>query len=120
MTKLTKSEEDIMLILWDLKEAFVKDIIEKMPKPTPHYNTVSTIVKILQEKGFVHFKAFGKTHQYFPKVNKQAYFKKSFKPILKNYFDGSAKQMVSFFVKEKMIGIKDLEKLVKELKKNND
>lgn len=117
MEKLTKVEEEIMLILWDLKEAFVKDIIEQMPEPKPHYNTVSTMIKILQEKGFVDYKAYGKTYQYFPIIEKESYFKKSVKPMLKNYFNGSAKQLVSFFVKEKNISIDELEKLIKELKK---
>lgn len=116
MDKLTKVEEEIMLILWDLKEAFVKEIIEQIPEPKPHYNTVSTMIKILQEKGFVDYKAFGKTYQYFPIVEKENYFKKSVKPMLNNYFNGSAKQLVSFFVKEKNISIEELEKLVKELK----
>jgi BlaI family penicillinase repressor len=120
MEKLTKVEEEIMLILWDLKEAFVKDIIEQMPEPKPHYNTVSTMIKILQEKGFVDYKAYGKTYHYFPIIEKESYFKKSVKPMLKNYFNGSAKQLVSFFVKEKNISIDELEKLVKDLKKTHN
>ena len=100
----------------NLQQAFVKEIIEKMPEPKPHYNTVSTMIKLLQDKGFVDYKAFGKTYQYFPIVEKENYFKKSIKPILKNYFDGSAKQLISFFVREKNISVQDLEKLVNELK----
>jgi predicted transcriptional regulator len=118
MEKLTKVEEEIMLILWDLKKAFVKDIIEQIPEPKPHYNTVSTMIKILQEKGFVDYTAYGKTYQYFTLISKENYFKKSVSPMLKNYFNGSAKQLVSFFVKEKNISIEELEKLVKELKNN--
>jgi BlaI family penicillinase repressor len=117
MDKLTKAEEEVMLILWELKLAFVRDIIEQMPLPKPHYNTVSTMIKILQEKGFVDYKAYGKTYQYFPIIAKETYFKKSVKPLLKNYFNGSAKQLVSFFVKEKNISIEELEKLIIELKK---
>ncbi len=116
MQKLTKTEEDIMLILWDLKQAFVKDIIEQIPEPKPHYNTVSTMIKILQDKGFVDYEAFGKTYRYFPIVTKNQYSKSSVKTFLSGYFDGSAKQLVSFFVKEKNISIAELEKLVKELK----
>lgn len=118
MEKLTKVEEEIMLILWDLNKAFVKDIIEQMPEPKPHYNTVSTMIKILQEKGFVDYTAYGKTYQYYSLISKENYFKKSVSPMLKNYFNGSAKQLVSFFVKEKNISVEELEKLVKELKKN--
>jgi predicted transcriptional regulator len=117
MEKLTKVEEEIMLILWDLKVAFVKDIIAKMPEPKPHYNSVSTMIKILQEKGFVDYTAYGKTYQYFPIILKESYFKKGVNPMLKNYFDGSAKQLVSFFVKEKNISLEELESLIQELKK---
>ncbi len=118
MEKLTRAEEDIMLIIWDLHEAFVKEIIEQMPEPRPHYNTVATLVKLLQEKGFVDYKAYGKSYQYYPTIKKETYFKRSMTPLLKNYFDGSAKQLISFFVKEKNISIKELEKLVDELKNN--
>jgi BlaI family penicillinase repressor len=120
MEKLTKVEEEIMLILWDLKEAFVKDIIEKMPEPKPHYNTVSTMIKILQEKAFVDYKAYGKTYQYFPIIKKESYFKTSVKPMLKNYFNDSAKQLVYFLVKEKNISIDELEKLISDLKKTHN
>lgn len=116
MEKLTKSEEEIMLILWQLERAFVKDIIEQFADPKPHYNTVSTMIKILQDKGFVDYKAYGKTYQYFPIIKKETYFKSGLKPLLKNYFDGSAKQLISFFVKEKNISVQELETLVRELK----
>lgn len=117
MDKLTRAEEDVMLILWDLGEAFVKDIIDRMTEPKPHYNTVSTIIKILQDKGFVSYKAFGKTYQYYPLIGKSTYFKGNVKPLLKNYFDGSAKQLVSFFIKEKKLSIEELEALIQDLKK---
>ena len=106
-----------MLILWDLKQAFVKDIIEQMPEPKSHYNTVSTIIKILQEKGFVDYEAFGKTYRYFPLIQKDQYSMSSVQNFLAGYFNGSAKQLVSFFVKEKDISVEELEKLVEELKK---
>lgn len=118
MEKLTKAEEQIMLILWQLEQAFVKDIIEQLPEPKPHYNTVSTMIKLLQEKNFVGYKAYGKTYQYYPLIAKEQYFQKSVTPMLKNYFNGSARQLVSFFVKEKNISIEELEKLVSELKSN--
>nr|MBP6315386.1 BlaI/MecI/CopY family transcriptional regulator [Chitinophagaceae bacterium] len=114
MEKLTKSEEEIMLILWQLERAFVKDIIEQFADPKPHYNTVSTMIKILQDKGFVDYKAYGKTYQYFPIIKKETYFKSGVKPLLNNYFDGSAKQLISFFVKEKNISVQELETLVSE------
>ncbi len=116
MQKLSNNEEEIMLILWELKEAFVKEIIEKMPTPKPHYNTVSTTVRILQDKGFIDYKAFGKTHQYFAKISREAYRKQSVKPIIKNYFNNSAEQLVSFFVKEKNVSVEELENLITTLR----
>jgi predicted transcriptional regulator len=117
MQKLTIAEEEIMLILWDLEEAFVKEIIEKMPYPKPHYNTVSTTVRILQDKGFIDYKAFGKTHQYFAKISREQYRKKSVRPLMKNYFNNSAEALVSFFVKEKNVSVEELETLIAKLKK---
>lgn len=116
MQKLTTAEEEIMLILWELETAFVKEIIAKMPEPKPHYNTVSTTVRILQDKGFIDYKAYGKTHQYFANVTREQYRKESVKPLMKNYFDNSAKQLVSFFVKEKNVSVTELEELISKLK----
>ena len=116
MQKLTNNEEEIMLILWELEEAFVKEIIKKMPEPKPHYNTVSTTVRILQDKGFVDYKAFGKTHQYFAVVSREQYRKESVKPMVKNYFNNSAEQLVSFFVKEENVSIEELETLIASLR----
>ncbi|PSL47715.1 putative transcriptional regulator [Chitinophaga niastensis] len=116
MKQLTKAEEQIMQALWETGPAFVKDIIEVMPEPKPHYNTVSTLVKILIEKGFVDFKAYGKSHQYFAVVTKDAYSHKTVNNIVKGYFDGSFSNMVSFFVKEKELSISELEKLVQKIK----
>ncbi len=116
MQKLTTAEEEIMLILWELKEAFVKEIIEKMPEPKPHYNTVSTMVRILQDKGFIDYKAFGKSHQYFARISREDYRKQNVKPLMKNYFNNSAKQLVSFFVKEEKVSVEELEELIKKLK----
>ena len=100
MKKLTYAEEQIMQILWDMEKAFVKEIIEQMPDPKPAYNTVSTIVRILEKKGFVNYHAFGKTHQYFPVINKEDYARSHYKLFMKDYFGNSFKQMVSFFAKE--------------------
>ena len=117
MQKLTTTEEEIMLILWDLDKAFVKEIIKKISEPKPHYNTVSTIVRILQDKGFIDYKAFGKTYQYFPKISREQYRKKSVNPLMKNYFNNSAEELVSFFVKEKSVSVEELEELINKLKK---
>lgn len=115
MTELTKAEEQIMQELWKLEKAFVKDIIEKLPEPKPAYNTVSTIVRILERKGFVGHNAFGKTHQYFPLINKKEYTKGFMNGFLKNYFSNSMKNLVSFFAKDKSLTIKEMEELKKLL-----
>lgn len=119
MEKLTRLEEEIMLIVWKLEQAFVKDILDEMPEPKPHYNTVSTMMKLLQEKKFVSYTAYGKTYQYFPLISKEAYCSAQVKPMLKNYFEGSTKNLVSFFVKEKNMSVTELEKLVTELKQKS-
>ncbi len=116
MKELTKAEEQIMQILWDLKEGFVNEIIEKMPEPKPAYNTVSTIVRILVKKQFVGFKAFGKSHQYFPLIDKTSYSNYFMKNFMSNYFNGSLQKMVSFFAKENNIDIHALDELMKEVK----
>ena len=113
--ELTKAEEQVMQILWKLEKAFVKDIIDKIPAPKPAYNTISTIVRILERKGFVSHEAFGKTHRYFPVIGKQEYTKAYFKNFLSNYFGNSFQKMVSFFAKEDNMSIKELEELMKEV-----
>lgn len=116
MKTLTKAEEQIMQVLWKLGPSFVKDMIDEMPEPKPHYNTVSTLVKILVEKGFVDFKAYGKSHQYFALVSKDEYSRKTVKNLVSGYFEGSFSNMVSFFVKEKDMSVGDLEKLLQQIK----
>lgn len=115
--ELTKAEEQIMQILWDIKEGFVKEIIEKLPEPKPAYNTVSTIVRILEQKGFVSHKAFGKSHQYYPLVSKTDYTGFYIRGMVKNYFGNSFKNMVSFFAKEDNIDVKELDEIMNEIKK---
>jgi len=117
---LTKAEEQVMQVLWKLGKAFVKDIVDAMPEPRPHYNTVSTILKILSDKGFVSYESLGKSNHYFPVVQKEDYSKGSMKQFVKRYFKGSFTDMVSFFVKEKDISVEQLESLLKELKKTDD
>lgn len=121
MKELTKAEEEIMQVLWDLESAFVKDIIDELPEPRPAYNTVSTIVRILQQKGFVDHESFGKSHKYYPLITKEEYTKSFMKGFVKRYFSGSYRQMVSFFTEEENLSIKELEQLLKDLKnKSND
>ncbi len=120
MKQLTKAEEDIMQILWQLEKANVKSIIEHLPNPKPAYNTVSTIVRILENKGFVDYEKQGKGHIYFPVVAKQDYSNQSINKLVDNYFQGSFKSMVSFFVKKNDMDIKDLESVLKAINKKED
>src|SRR5688572_4342582 len=117
MKPLTKAEEQVMQVLWKLNDSFLREIVELMPAPKPHQNTVATILKILVEKEFVGIKVFGRQHQYHPLVTKQAYSKASMKSVVKNYFDGSFSDAVSFMVKEKSVSVEELELLLKQLKK---
>jgi BlaI family penicillinase repressor len=116
LKELTKAEDQVMQILWTLQKGFVKDIIEEMPSPKPAYNTVSTIVRILETKGFVDHKAYGKTHEYFPLITKEKYTKFYLNNLIKGYFNGSFQNLVSFFAKENKMDAADLEKLLNELK----
>ncbi len=111
MKELTRAEEEIMQILWDLEKGFVKDILDKIPVPKPAYNTVSTIVRILVKKGFVGYKPYGKTHEYYPVVCKDDYTKKLMKTVFKNYFSNSFQKMVSFFTNEKKLSLAELQEI---------
>ena len=117
MKELTKAEEQVMQVLWTLEKGFIKDIIAEFPKPIPAYTTVSTIVRILEEKGFIAHKAYGKTHEYYPLISKKDYRSFAFKNIFKNYFSGSAESLMSYFVKENNVDIKDLDEILKTLRK---
>ncbi len=118
MKELTKAEEQIMQELWTLEKAFVKEIVDKLPEPKPAYNTVSTIIRILEKKGFVDHYAYGKTHQYFPLISKTDYTKSYFKNFLSGYFSNSFQEMVSFFAKEDKMSLSDLEEIIKEAGKD--
>jgi predicted transcriptional regulator len=117
--ELTKAEEQIMQLLWQLKEAVVKDIIELMPEPKPAYNTVSTVVRVLEGKGFIDHKAYGNSHVYFPSISEATYRKFTFDKMMGNYFDNSYESLVSFIAHEKKLNIKQLDelsKLIEDLK----
>ena len=109
--ELTKAEEQIMQILWQLKEAIVKDILDHMPEPKPAYNTVSTVVRVLEGKGFIDHKAFGNSHVYFPLVAETDYKQFTFDKMMKNYFDNSYQSLVSFIANEKKLDITELDEL---------
>lgn len=115
--ELTKAEEQVMQVLWDLKKAFVKDILEAIPEPKPAYNTVSTIIRILETKGFVDHEAFGKSHRYFPLISKEDYKSFATGKLLSNYFSNSVENMFSFFVKEKKIDLKEADEILKLIDK---
>jgi BlaI family transcriptional regulator, penicillinase repressor len=106
-----------MQVLWKLEHAFLRDILDALPAPKPHQNTVATILKILVEKEFAGIEVFGRTHRYFPRISKEAYSKSTIKNVVRKYFEGSFSEAVSFMVKENNLSLEDLELLVKQLKK---
>lgn len=117
MKPLTKAEEQVMQVLWKLNHAFLRDIVDAMPAPRPHQNTVATLLKILVEKEFVQINVMGRQHQYFPLVTKEDYSKRSMKQLVKGYFEGSFSNVVSFLVKENNISVEELEALLQQIKK---
>lgn len=117
MQKLTNKEEEIMHILWKLEKAFVKDVLVEINDEKPHYNTLSTIIRNLEEKGYVSYNAFGKTHQYFPIVSKEAYKKRFMTTAIDNYFNSSYKNVVSFFAKEEKISVNELKEIIALIEK---
>ncbi|WP_421942272.1 BlaI/MecI/CopY family transcriptional regulator [Pedobacter sp.] len=114
---LTKAEEQIMQVLWQLEKAFVKDVIDELPLPKPAYNTVSTIIRILETKGFIGHEAFGKAHQYFPLISKEEYKRHATEKLLGNYFENSVESMFSFFVKEEKLDLSDVDEILKMINK---
>lgn len=119
MKELTKAEEQVMKALWQIERGVVHDIIAKLPEPKPAYNTVSTIVRILETKEFVSHKAYGKTYEYFPIVAKKDYSKFYLSNFMDGYFGGSFKNLVSFFAEENNLSVNELNELVELAKKDN-
>ncbi len=113
MDKLTNKVEEIMHILWKLEKAFVKDILTEYKDNKPHYNTLSTMVRNLEDKGYVSHEAFGKTHRYFPIVKKENYRKNFINTAIDNYFNSSYKNVVSFFAKEEKISVEELKDIIR-------
>ena len=122
MKSLTKAEEQLMQVLWKLKQGFLKDIVENSPDPKPHPNTVATILKILVEKGFVEYDVQGRNNVYRPKISKVEYGKKTINNLVKGYFEGSAAKLVSQFVSDNKLTIDELEALLEQIRssKNNN
>lgn len=118
--QLTKAEEEVMQVLWNLQKTNVAAIIKEFPEPKPAYNTVSTIVRILESKGFVDHEQIGKGYLYFPIVKKEEYSNQSINKLVDNYFQGSFKSMVSFFAKKNDISLKEMESILKEINKKEE
>lgn len=112
MRELTKAEEQVMLILWEMKEGLVKEVIEKMEPPKPAYNTVSTVIRVLEGKGFISHKAIGNTHIYFPIITEEQYKHFAFDKVMNNYFENNYQSLVSFLVKEKNMDMNELDELI--------
>ena len=119
MVKLAKREEQIMQVFWDLNKAFIRDIIPLLPDPKPHYNSVATMVKILEEKGFLGHETAGNMHAYFPIISREDYQKFALKDVVSQYFDNSYPRMLAFFAKEQNLSDKQLNEIVNIIKKEN-
>jgi len=117
LRELTKAEEQIMQVLWELKKGFVKDVIDQLPEPKPAYNTVSTIIRILEKKGIISYTAYGKTHEYYPLISQEEYKSFAASQLMSGYFGNSVKNLVSFFVKEKNLKLNEADELIKLLEK---
>ncbi len=113
---LTKAEEQLMQYLWEIESGFLKDIVEKFAEPRPAYTTVSTVIRVLTKKGFIGFRTYGKTNEYYPKITKEEYFKRQLKPMLSNYFEGSPSAFASYFTDSKLSlsELEDVRKLIDE------
>src|SRR5688572_5404284 len=108
--ELTKAEEQVMQYLWEIERGFLKNIVEKFPDPKPAYTTVSTVIRVLVKKGFIGYETYGKTHEYHPLVSKTTYFKSRVKPIISNYFSGSASTFTSYFANQQL-NLSELEEI---------
>ena len=113
MKRLTKAEEQVMQILWDLDRGLVRDVIEKLPAPKPAYNTVSTVIRVLERKGFVDHKAYGTTYEYFPLIKKEEYTRVHFSDLMENYFNNSFPEMAAFFARENNLSLDELQDMIK-------
>ncbi|MHA4807589.1 BlaI/MecI/CopY family transcriptional regulator [Flavitalea flava] len=117
---LTKAEEQVMLVLWELENGFLKDIIDRTPEPKPHSNTIATILKILVEKGYVEYEVQGRNNFYRPSIGKSEYGNKSINQLLKGYFEGSPAKLVSQFVSDNKLSLQELEELLIQIKSSKN
>ena len=120
MEPLTKREEEIMQILWRLKKALVSDLLKEFPPPPPPHSTISSVVRLLEKKGFVGHKAFGRTYEYFPLISRLAYKKFAFNRLIKDYFSGSWEEVVSFMVNEQDISPEERAEILKLIEKEEE
>ena len=120
MKRLTKSEEEIMQIIWRLERCTVSDVIKELGLPKPPHSTISSIARILEKKGFLSHKAYGRTYEYFPAISKDVYSKRTLKEFVSDYFEGSMNRLVSFMVQEKDLDLKDLSELLKKIEEEED
>jgi predicted transcriptional regulator len=119
MIKLAKREEQIMQVYWDLGKAFIKEVIPHLPEPKPHYNSVATIVKILEEKGFLDHETIGNVYNYYPIISREEYQKHAMKDIVSQYFDNSYPRMLAFFAKEQNLSEAELKEILEMIKTKN-
>ena len=120
MQKLTKAEEEVMQYLWELERGTVSQLIDQMPEPKPPHSTISSIMRILERKGAVNHKAYGRTYEYFPVISREDYSSGSLKQIAKDYFGGSVRRMVSFLVQSDDLSLSDLEEIRQKLNLKKD
>ncbi|MEX1003665.1 MAG: BlaI/MecI/CopY family transcriptional regulator [Crocinitomicaceae bacterium] len=116
--ELTKAEEQIMQAIWSVEKGFAKDILEAMNEPKPAYNTVLTVIRVLVKKGFVKYKTYGKSNEYYPTISKEDYSNQQLKSLQKKYFNNSPKELLSFFVKENELDIGQLDELLRQIKED--
>ncbi|GAB3267216.1 BlaI/MecI/CopY family transcriptional regulator [Larkinella harenae] len=118
--ELTNAEEEIMKVLWKLEKGFVKDVLAELSEPKPAYNTVSTIIRILEKKGLVGYRAYGKTHEYYPLITEEEYKRFEMEQLMSGYFDNSLKKLVSFFVKDRNLSLKETDEIIELLNRQKD
>ena len=120
MKELTKAEEQVMRIIWKLEKAFLKDVVEEFPDPKPAYTTISTVIRVRVKKKFIAYRTYGKTHEYYPLVSKEAYFGDHLGKVIQNFFDGSTNKFASFFTENQNLSLDELEAVKKMLEEKID
>jgi len=111
MKELTKAELQVMHYIWDQEKCFLKDIVEAFPEPKPAYTTISTVIRVLVKKGVLDYNTYGKIHEYYPKISRQAYFRKHLNSIINNHFEGSVVSFASFFTGDEGVDLGELEEI---------